>query len=184
MKAIIVYIIITFTGIMAFAQNTLYITANSETKTATLVENEATAALKDILADGPVVISMSDNGGFEKVGDLPQSLIHTDSRQTAQSGDIMLYVGRTVCIFYGSNTWAYTKLGKIDNMTASEIKNFLSGSSVNVTLSMSPMSSVNDIAIDVNTDEIVYDLAGRCITNRPLAPGVYVVNGVKKIIND
>ena len=63
---------------------------------------------------------MRDYGGFEKVGPLGQSLPTSNSQTTTQSGDIVLYQGNQVVIFYGSNTWSYTRLGRIDNLSGWE----------------------------------------------------------------
>lgn len=104
--------ILVISGIMAQAQNKLYITVNGETRIATLADNAATDALCGMLAAGQVTINMRDYGGFEKVGDLPQSLPTSNSQITAQPGDIMLYQGYQMVIFYGNNSWSYTRLGR------------------------------------------------------------------------
>lgn len=84
--------------------------------TATLEDNGAAEALAEMLEKGPVVIAMRDYGGFEKVGDLGVSLPASDTPTTAQAGDIVLYSGDQIVVFYGSNAWNYTRLGKIDNL--------------------------------------------------------------------
>ena len=166
----------------ANSQVKLYLTANGVTKTATLVENAATAELISLLEKGPISLSMTENGGFEKVGNLPQSLPTSDVRQTAQSGDLMLYIGNVMCIFYGSNTWAYTKLGTMDNLTSNEIKEFLSGNPVSVSLSLEDNTEVKQVRISDIKNEKVYDLKGNRITSRPLFAGVYIINGKKTLI--
>lgn len=118
------------------SQTKLYLTAKDVTKIATLVQNDTTAELISLLDKGPITLSLTDNGGFEKVGNLPQSLPTSDVRQTAQSGDIMLYVGNVLCLFYGANSWSYTKIGTLDNLTSSDIKDFLNGDPVSLTLSL------------------------------------------------
>ena len=170
------------TLIHANSQNKLYLTANGVTKTATLVQNEATAKLISLLEKEPITISMTENGGFEKVGNLPQSLPTSDVRQTAQSGDIMLYVGNVMCIFYGSNTWAYTKLGTLDNMTSSEIKDFLSGNPVEVTISVENEAGIEELNASEIHKEKVLDLNGKIVSQRPLDKGLYVINGKKTLI--
>lgn len=126
---------------------------------------------------------MTENGGFEKVGDLPQSLPTSDVRQTAVSGDIMLYVGNVLCIFYGSNTWAYTKIGTLDNMTSSEIKEFLSGNPVEVTLSLEEENaSIGLVDMSDLKEEKIYDLKGNLISHEHLSNGIYVINGKKTLI--
>lgn len=85
--------------------------------TATLESNAAVDALVDMMCEAPVVIQMSDYSGFEKVGSLGTSLPASNKQTTAQSGDIVLYNGNQIVIFYGSNSWSYTKLGKIDDLS-------------------------------------------------------------------
>ena len=170
------------TLIPAKSQNKLYLTANGVTKTATLVQNDATDDLISLLENGPVTLSMTENGGFEKVGNLPQSLTTSDVRQTAQSGDIMLYVGNVLCIFYGSNTWAYTKLGTMDYMTSNEIKEFLAGNPVEVILSLGDDAGIEEINASEILSEKVYDLNGKIVSHRPLGNGLYIINGTKTLI--
>lgn len=167
---------------MAQAQNKLYITANGETRTATLADNAATEALRKMLADGPVTINMNDYGGFEKVGDLPQSLPTSNSQITTQPGDIMLYQGYQMVIFYGNNSWSYTRLGKIDRATASNLKPWLGNGSVDVELSLSASSGIDDVIVEKDTEDKVYDLMGRPVIHRPLLPGIDIINGKKTVI--
>jgi len=169
-------------GIMAHSQNKLYVTANGETRTATLADNAATEALSGLLADGPVTVSMHDYGGWEKVGDLPQSLPTSNTQITARPGDIMLYQGYQMVIFYGDNSWSYTRLGRIDGATASNLRSWLGNGSVDVTLSLSASSGIDGVTVDKNTKDKVYDLMGRPVTRRPLLPGIYIINGNKTAI--
>ena len=85
--------------------------------TATLEENAAADALVEMMEQGPVTIQMSDYAGFEKVGSLGASLPTSNSQTTTQAGDIVLYQGNQIVIFYGSNSWSYTRLGRIDDLT-------------------------------------------------------------------
>ncbi len=87
---------------------------------ATLEENEAVSALVEMMRESPVVIQMSDYSGFEKVGPLGTSLPASNSQTTTQAGDIVLYNGNQIVIFYGSNSWSYTRLGYIDDLTGWE----------------------------------------------------------------
>ena len=98
-------------------QNIFYVTVGSETFSATFAESSGAQALKELLADGDITIQMSDYGSFEKVGPLGQSLPTENSQTTTQAGDIVLYQGNQIVIFYGSNSWSYTRLGKIDVLT-------------------------------------------------------------------
>lgn len=85
--------------------------------TATLEENEAVNELTDMMKEGPVTIGMSDYSGFEKVGSLGRSLTRNDSQTTTKAGDIVLYNGNNIVMFYGSNSWSYTRIGKIDDLS-------------------------------------------------------------------
>ena len=91
-----------------------------KTFTATLEQNAAVDALVDMMRDAPVVLQMSDYSGFEKVGSLGTSLPASNSQTTTQAGDIVLYSGNQIVIFYGSNSWSYTRLGKIEDLTGWE----------------------------------------------------------------
>ena len=168
----------------SYAQNTLYITVGDRNETITLTDNDATGKLVEALANGPMKISMNDYGGFEKVGPLPMSLPSSDSRITTEPGDVILYQGRNLVIFYGSNTWSYTRLGKINSLTANEIRAFLGNGEIEITLSLSPMSGIDGIMTDSNSQrpDIIYDLRGNRINGRPTIPGLYIVNGKKTII--
>lgn len=84
--------------------------------TATLEDNKAVKELTDMMKEGPVTISMSDYSGFEKVGSLGRSLTRNDSQTTTKAGDIVLYNGNNIVMFYGSNSWSYTRIGKIDDL--------------------------------------------------------------------
>ena len=87
---------------------------------ATLEENVAVSALVDMMRESPVVLQMSDYSGFEKVGPLGTSLPADNSQTTTHAGDIVLYNGNQIVIFYGSNSWSYTRLGHIDDLTGWE----------------------------------------------------------------
>lgn len=98
-------------------QNTFYVTISDQTFAAALADNPGAEAFKALLADGPLTIEVSDYGGFEKVGPLEQRLPTENAQTTTQAGDIVLYQGDQIVLFYGSNSWSYTRLGKIDDLT-------------------------------------------------------------------
>ena len=104
------------------------------TFTAALKENAAVDALVDMMEQGPVTIQMSDYSGFEKVGPLGTSLPTSNQQTTTQAGDIVLYQGNQIVIFYGSNSWSYTRLGHIDDLTGWE--EALGSGDVSVTFSL------------------------------------------------
>ena len=97
-------------------------------------ENDAVAALKEAVKNSPLTINMSMYGGFEQVGSLGMSLPQNDVRTTTEAGDIVLYSGNQMVVFYGSNTWAYTRLGHISDKTARELTLLLSKGNVTITL--------------------------------------------------
>lgn len=101
---------------------------------ATLEENEAVTAFVEMMREGSVVIRMSDYSGFEKVGPLGTSLPASNSQTTTHAGDIVLYNGNQIVIFYGSNSWSYTRLGHIDDLTGWE--EALGNGDVTVTFSL------------------------------------------------
>ena len=84
---------------------------------ATLEDSAAAAQFAEMMREGPVSVELNDYGGFEKVGGLGTSLRAEDARTTTQPGDIVLYNSHDIVLFYGSNTWAYTRLGHIDDLT-------------------------------------------------------------------
>ena len=102
--------------------------------TAALEENDAVSALIEMMEEGPVTIEMDDYSGFEKVGPLGTSLPASNSQTTTQAGDIVLYQGNQIVMFYGSNSWSYTRIGHITDLTGWE--EALGSGSVTVTFSV------------------------------------------------
>jgi len=103
--------------------------------------NESVKELMEIVSSEPLTIQMSMYGGFEQVGALGKSLPRDDVQMTTDAGDIVLYSGNQMVIFYGANTWAYTRLGKVRNKTASELAELLSNGDVEITICMPDSSS-------------------------------------------
>ena len=93
-------------------------------------QNASTAALQKLL---PLTIKMSPYGGFEQVGDIGQNITSADKQITTQYGDIVLYARNKLVIFYGSNSWAYTRLGHID-LSKQELTALLNRDGVTVQL--------------------------------------------------
>jgi hypothetical protein len=98
-------------------------------------ENDAVKALRDAVKDDPLTIQTSMYGGFEQVGPLGMELPRNDTRITTEPGDVILYSGNQIVVFYGSNTWAYTRLGNISGKTQAELKELLSNGSVTIVIS-------------------------------------------------
>ncbi len=99
-------------------------------------DNESVDALRELVKDTPLTIGMSMYGGFEQVGSVGKELPRSDTRITTTAGDVVLYAGDQMVVFYGSNTWAYTKLGHITDQTAQELTALLSNGNVTITIAM------------------------------------------------
>lgn len=114
--------------------HTFYLTVEGVTFPATFADNQGAEALADLLTDGPLTLSLEDYGGFEKVGSLGQSLPTSNTHMSTQSGDIVLYQGNQIVLFYGSNAWSYTRLGQVTDLTGWQ--EALGHGDVTVTLSL------------------------------------------------
>lgn len=103
---------------------------------AELADTDAASELHEKLAVGSIMVDVSNYGGWEKVGDLPWYLSANDEQLTAQPGDIMLYAGHSIVLFYGNNSWAYTRLGRIIEIDADGLCEVLSANESRLTLSL------------------------------------------------
>ena len=97
-------------------------------------DNDSVRELKELAAKN-LSIQMSMYGGFEQVGSIGQNLTRNDKQTTTEPGDIVLYSGNQLVVFYGSNSWSYTRLGKI-NLSDEELENLLGNGDVIITLSI------------------------------------------------
>ncbi len=141
----------------------MYITIDGRAETVTLVNNSATQALVAKLQEAPVTVSLNDND-FEIWGSLGFSLPSSNEYINTQPGDVVLYSGSNICIFYGTNPYSYTRLGKIDGLSESELHTFLKvgKSNISVTLSLSNttgIQAVHDSGLKVNGSR-AYTLQG------------------------
>jgi len=116
--------------------NRMNIQVGDKILTASLVENSSVGALKEALSKGPISINMSDYGSMEKVGSLGMDLPKNDQQITTEAGDIILFQGSMFVIYYAPNSWNFTRLGKIDNVNAEELKEILGDGNVTITLSL------------------------------------------------
>ena len=99
--------------------------SGSHTLAARLTDNSSAVAFYELLEKGPVTIKMTDYGNFEKVGPLGTKLPRNDTQITTQAGDIILYQGNQITIYYDTNSWNFTRLGKVDGVTQAELKKIL-----------------------------------------------------------
>jgi hypothetical protein len=101
--------------------------------------NESVEALKKLVKEKPLTIQMSMYGGFEQVGPIGTSLPRNDAQTTTSAGDIVLYSGNQLVVFYGSNSWAYTRLGHITDKDVAELTDLLGNGDVTITISLETM---------------------------------------------
>lgn len=161
----------------------MYITIGEEMHTVTMEDNVGTRALMAALQADNITYTADDYGNFEKVGYVGQSF-PTDNHQIATSaGDLVLYNGDNICIFYGSNSWSYTRIGKLDNLSAEEVRQFVKAGEgeVGITLSLQPVyTGINELTPERKTnDGSTYTVTGQ------VAPkgykGIVIQNGKKRI---
>ena len=160
----------------------LYVTIGEETRSVTMEDNVGTRALVVALQAENITYEAHDYGNFEKVGALGQSFPTADHQVTTSAGDIVLYNGNNICIFYGSNSWSYTRIGKFDGMSAEDVRRFVNagGGNVTVTLSLQPIyTGLDEFSDDKHDDGVAYTITGQ------IAPkgyrGIVIQNG-KKIL--
>jgi len=101
--------------------------------------NESVEALKNLVKEQPLTIRMSMYGGFEQVGPIGTSLPRNDAQTTTSAGDIVLYSGNQLVVFYGSNSWAYTRLGHITDKDVAELTDLLGNGDVTITINLETM---------------------------------------------
>ena len=109
---------------------------SKHTLTATLYDNSSSRALVELLQKGSVTIDMHDYSNFEKVGDLPVTLPRNDTPTDTDAGDLILYLGKRFVIYYDKNSWDFTPLGKVDDVTKTELKKILGKGNVTAVLSV------------------------------------------------
>ena len=161
----------------------MYITIDGKTLPVTMVDNAATQTLMAALQEGDITYEAHDYGGFEKVGALGRSLPSSDTQITTQAGDVILYNDNQIVLFYGSNSWSYTRLGHIEYTSQEELESFLKAGQGNITVKLSLSSETTAINSTRNTlsdKDVFYSLNGQRI-DQP-SHGIYIKNGKKVII--
>ncbi len=114
-----------------------------------LEDNSLVTAFVEKLKNGDITIQTHDYGNFEKIGSLGFSLPTNDTRITTEPGDLILYQGNQITLYYDTNTWNFTKLGKVQNLLQEELKNILGNGDVKLTFSLNKKQ--NDITFNFDT---------------------------------
>lgn len=117
-------------------QAQFYITANSITFAADFADSDSADAFRELLGEGNLTVNMSDYGGFEKVGSIGKSLPRKDAQISTTIGDIMLYQGDQIVIFYGTNSWSYSRLGRIEDASADDLLSAFGKGDTDITFSL------------------------------------------------
>ena len=117
---------------------TMYLLINGNKLEVTLAKNSSVDALIELLQQDDITYTADDYGGFEKVGGIGHTLPRNDTQIKTEAGDVILYQGNQICLFVGSNSWSYTRIGKINGYTVSELRNLLCAGegSIQVTISL------------------------------------------------
>lgn len=116
--------------------NNFYIKANGKVFTAKFADNSSAAAFRELLEKGDLILDLSDYGSFEKVGPIGYTLPRNDEQVTTEPGDVILYQGSQITIYYDTNSWSFTRLGKIENTTRNELLSAFGNGDVTVTFSI------------------------------------------------
>ena len=156
----------------------LYITIDGKTLPVELVDNAATQTLVAALQEGDITYEAHDYGGFEKVGALGRSLPTSDTQTTTQAGDVILYSGNQIVLFYGSNSWSYTRLGRMEYSSQAELESFLKAGQGNVMVKLSLSSGTTAVkSVNGNRLEegVYYSLNGVKVENP--SKGLFIKNG-------
>ena len=161
----------------------LYITIDGKTLSVELGDNAATQTLMTALQEGDITYEAHDYGGFEKVGALGRSLPTSDTQTTTLAGDVILYSGNQIVLFYGSNSWSYTRLGRMEYSSQAELESFLKAGQGNVTVKLSLSSgatAINSMRSTSTEEGAYYSLNGQRVEHP--TKGVFIRNGKKEII--
>ena len=183
MKRLVVHIYIMFMALTAMAcqsnevevapsdksVSTMNITINGKTVSCQLIDNSSTRALLAQLEKGDITYEADDYGNFEKVGNIGFSLPQDNKSITTTAGDVILYQSNNICLYYDTNSWIFTCLGKIEGMSKDEIKTFLNAGegSVKVTLSSGSTTGIKQTLVDQKTPSGKYSLDGRKLNQAP-----------------
>ena len=116
----------------------IYAHIGDRTLTIRPADNSSAEAFAGLLEEGDLTVDMRDYGGFEKVGPLGTSLVTNDERITTEPGDVILYQGNQITIYYDVNTWTFTRLGRVEGLTPEELREALGDDDLTAVFSLKP----------------------------------------------
>lgn len=108
-------------------EDTMKIYCGNKSLNIELANNKSAKAFADKLTNGDITVKMSDYGNFEKTGKLGFDLPSSDENITTSAGDVILYLGDTIAIYYDANSWNFTRIGRVSNMTRETMLDFFGG---------------------------------------------------------
>lgn len=112
------------------------IEVNGHTIQVELYKNSSAEAVRELLKKGPLTISMKDYANMEKFGSFGVHLPTNDAHITTEAGDVILSEGHLLVIYYAPNTWNFTRLGRVKNISEAELKKVLGKGNITVTLTL------------------------------------------------
>lgn len=115
-------------------ENKMYLQIGDRILTVQMAENSSVEALLALLSDGPLTLEMTDYASMEKGASLPETLPENNEPMNTVPGDVILFQGRTFVIYYNTNSWSLTPLGKVQDITAEKLRELLGDGDVSVTL--------------------------------------------------
>ena len=115
----------------------MYVYINGNKLEVTLAKNSTVDALVELLRQGDITYTADDYGNFEKVGNIGHTLPRNDTQINTKAGDVILYQGNNICLYYGNNSWSFTRIGKIEGYSASELRTLLGAGQGNVQVTIS-----------------------------------------------
>jgi len=169
-----------YTSLTATTNNTMYLKINNKILSVDLESNSSTEALVELLKKNDITYEAHDYGDFEKVGELGFTLPENNNQITTEPGDIILYNGNSICIFYGSNSWSYTRLGKIRDVNLDDLKTILGSGNVSVTFTLDNPTFASLTRANSSESKMIYSINGKKLSQVP-EKGFYIENGVKRL---
>ncbi len=122
-------------------EDIMYIIIGEHTLPVKLADNSSAAALRELLKQGDITVDAHDYGNFEKVGSLGTELPTNDEQITTEPGDVILYQGNQITVYYDTNSWSFTRLGKVQGVSSDELKAILGDGDVRMVLSLTDYNS-------------------------------------------